>query len=114
LTNFEKYRLVEHVTSKHKNLCQKREMAKKQLENIVSEFPQMSIWKGASSVGVSSALVYHIFNDDLQLKPFKFHLWHKLADQNNEKKTEFPPIGSLNSPSQPREYIICSDVAYFI
>jgi hypothetical protein len=56
---------------KQKNLGQKREMAKKQLENIVSDFPQMSIRKAASAVGVSPALVYHIFTDDLHLKSFK-------------------------------------------
>ena len=64
-------------------------MAKKQLENIVSEFTQMSIRKAASSVGVSPALVYHIFTDDLHLKSLKFHLWYKLEDRNYEKKPNF-------------------------
>jgi hypothetical protein len=57
LSSFKKYGLVEHVPPKQKNLGQKREMAKKQLENIVSDFPQMSIRKGASAVGVSPTLV---------------------------------------------------------
>ena len=38
-SNFEKYGLVKHVSPKHKNLGQKRKMAKKQLENMVSDFP---------------------------------------------------------------------------
>ena len=37
--NFEKYGLVQHMVPKHKNLGQKRKMAKKQLENRVSDFP---------------------------------------------------------------------------
>jgi hypothetical protein len=64
-------------------------MAKKQLENIVSEFPQISIRKAASSVDVSPALVYQIFTDDLHLKSLKFRLWYKLEDRNYEKKPNF-------------------------
>ncbi len=70
---------------KQKNLGQKREMAKQQLENIVSDFPQMSIRKAAPAVGVLPALVYHIFTDDLHLKSLKFHLWYKLEDRDYEK-----------------------------
>ena len=57
LSNFEKYGSVAHVPPKHKNLGQKREMAKKQLENMVSDFPKLSIRKAASAVGVSPTLV---------------------------------------------------------
>ncbi len=39
LSNFEKYIFVKHVPPKHKNLGQKRKMAKIQLENLVSDFP---------------------------------------------------------------------------
>jgi hypothetical protein len=83
LPSFKKYDLVEHVPPKHKNLGQKREMAKTQLENIVSEFPQMSIRKAASSVGISPALVYHIFTDDLHFKSLKFHLRYKFLKQSH-------------------------------
>jgi len=38
LSSFIKYGLVEHVPPKHKNLGQKRKMAKIQLENLVSDF----------------------------------------------------------------------------
>ena len=89
LSNFEKHGSVAHVPLKPKNSGQKREMAKKQLENLVSEFPQLSIRKAASAVGVSPTLVYHIFHDDLHLKPYKFHLWHKLEDKDYEKRLNF-------------------------
>ena len=39
LFNFKKYCLVKHVSPKHKNLGQKRKLAKIQLENMVSDFP---------------------------------------------------------------------------
>ncbi len=80
MSSFKKYGLVEYVPPKQKNLGQKREMAKKQPKNIVSDFPQMSIRKGASAAVISPTQVYYTFNDDLHLKPFKFHLWHKLED----------------------------------
>jgi len=85
LSNFEKYGSVAHVPPKHKNSGQKREMVKNLLENLVSDFPQLSIRKAASAVGVSSTLVYHNFHDDLHLKSYKFHLWHKLEDKDYEK-----------------------------
>ena len=112
LSNFEKYGSVAHVPPKHKNLGQKREMAKKQLENMVSDFPKLSIRKAASAVGVSPTLVYHIFTDDLHLKLYKFHLWHKLEDKDYEKRLNFAHW-FLKQPESTHEYIICSDEAYF-
>ena len=64
-------------------------MAKNQLESLVSDFPQLSIRKAASAVGVSPTLVYQIFHDDLHLKPYKFHLWHKLEVKDYEKMLNF-------------------------
>jgi hypothetical protein len=58
---------------------------------MVSDFPLLSIREAASAAVVSPTHVYHIFNDDLHLKPLKFHLWHKLEDQNNEKGLNSPP-----------------------
>ena len=112
LSNFEKFGWVAHVPPKHKNLGQKREMAKKQLENMVSDFPKLSIRKAASAVGVSPTLVYHIFTDDLHLKPYKFHLWHKLEDKDYEKRLNFAHW-FVKQPESTHEYIICSDEAYF-
>ena len=82
LFNFEKYGSVARVPPKPKISGRNREMVKNQLENLVSEFPQLSIRKAASAVGVSPTFVYHIFHDDMHLKPYKFHLWHKLEDKD--------------------------------
>ena len=64
-----------------KNSGQKREMFKNQLESLVSDSPQLSTRKVASDVGVSPTLVYYIFHEDMNLKPYKFHLWHNLEDK---------------------------------
>ena len=64
-------------------------MVKNQPENLVSDFSQLLIRKAASAVGVSPTLVYYIFHDDRHLKPYKFHLWHKLEDKEYEKRLNF-------------------------
>jgi AraC-like DNA-binding protein len=78
LFNFEKYGSVDRVPPKKKNLSEKREIAKNQLENMVLDFPNLSIEKASSAVSISPKLVYHIFHDDIHLKPYKFHKWYKL------------------------------------
>jgi len=112
VSNFEKYGSVAHVPPKQKNPGQKREMVKNQLENLVSDFPNLSIRKAASAVGVSPTLVYHIFHDDLHLKPYKFHLWHKLEDKDHGKRLNFAHW-ILKLPLSAFDYLICSDEAYF-
>jgi hypothetical protein len=102
LSNFEKYGLVEH----------ERKIPKIQLENMVSDF--LNCQSGKRHLLLFRP--HNCISDDLHLKPFKFHLWYKLEDQNYWKKAEFPPppIGSLNSQGQLRQYAICSYEAYFI
>ena len=57
VSNFEKYGSVARVPPNKKILDQKREMAKNEVEKLVSDFPQLSIRKAASAVGVSATLV---------------------------------------------------------
>ena len=80
--NFEKHGSVARVPPKPKNSGQNREMVKNQLENLVPECPQLSMRKAASAVGVSPRFVYDNFHDDMHLKPYKFHLSHKLEDKD--------------------------------
>ena len=87
VSNFEKYGSVGHVAPKPKNQSEKRKMAINQLNSMVSNFDSFSISKAASAIGVSKTLVYNILHDDLHLKPYKFHLWHKLEDY--EKRVNF-------------------------
>ena len=56
VSNFEKTGSVAHAPPKHKIPDPKRENAKNQLENMISEFPSLSIRKAASAVNVSPTL----------------------------------------------------------
>ena len=87
-------------------------MVKNQPENLVSDFSQFLIRKVASGVCISPTLVYYIFHDDMHLKPYKFHLWHKLEVKEYEKKLNFAHW-FIKLPKSTHEYIICSDEAYF-
>ena len=92
-----------HVTSRPKT---------RNREKLVSDFPKLSIRKAASAVGVSATLVYHILHDDLHLKPYKFHQWHKLEEGDYNKRLNFAKW-SLNLPNPALNHIIFSDEAYF-
>ena len=85
--NFEKYGSVAPL--EQKKIGEKRQIVKNQLENLVSEFPELSIRKTAVAVDVSPTYVYHVFHDDLHLKPYKYHLWHKLEDKYYKKRLNF-------------------------
>ena len=89
ISNFEKYGSVAHVPPISKNPSPKREKAKTDLQTMISEFPKLPIRKAVSAIDVSQTLVYHIIHDDLHLKPYKFHLWHKLEDTDYQKRMDF-------------------------
>lgn len=112
ISNFEKTGSVGHVPPKPKNPSEKREAAKIQVENMVSELSSLSIRKASSALGVSSTLVYHILHDDLHLKPYKFHQWHQLLDPDYEKRVKFA-TWFLKLPPSAKMYMFCSDEAYF-
>ena len=112
ISNFDKTGWVGHVSPKLKNPSQKREAAKIQVKNIVSEFSSLSIRKASSAFGISSTLVYHILHDDLHLKPYKFHQWHKLEEPDYEKRVIFAQW-FLKLPPSAKLYMFCSDEAYF-
>jgi hypothetical protein len=54
--------------SNSKKTRQKREKAQNDLEKLTTEFPNLSIRKAASAIGVSPTLVYQIFHNDLHLQ----------------------------------------------
>ncbi len=112
ISNFEKTGSVWSVPPKPKNSSTKREEAKNQIKNMVSEFESFSIRKAASATGVLPTLAYHIPHDDLHLKPYKFHQWCKLECNDYEKRLPFA-TWFLKQPEQTIEYLICSDEAYF-
>ena len=56
--------------------------------------------------------MYHILHDDLHIKPYKFHQWHKLEYEDYEKRLNFATC-FFNQPVNTEDYLICSDEAYF-
>ncbi len=112
VSNFEKTGSVDHVPPKPKVPSPKREGAKNQLKSLISEFPKLSIAKCASAVGISATLTYHIVHDDLHLKPYKFHKWHKLEDADCPKRVIFANW-YLDLPLTHQQHMFFSDEAYF-
>ena len=79
---------------------------------MVSDFETFSIRKAASAIGVSPTLICHILHDDLHLKPYKFHQWHKLEDQDYQKRLDFAQWFQ-KQPINSRQFYFFSDEAYF-
>lgn len=109
---FEKTGSVGRQSRKRAEPTEKRQQAIIQLKPIVENYPTISIRKAASAVGVSPTLVYHVFHDDLHLKPYKFHQWHKLEDKDPPKRLKFAEWFS-ELPAATSQFLSCSDEAYF-
>jgi hypothetical protein len=112
ISNFEKTGSVGRVPQNARKPSKKREEAKNQLKTMVTDFQSLSIRKAALAIGVSNTLVYHILHDDLHLKPYKFHQWHKLECGDNQKRLDFA-TWYLKLPKNTKDYLFCSDEAYF-
>jgi len=109
---FETTGSVAHKTHKGEQPSEKRQMAKIELENLVAEIPNLSIRKAASAVGVSPTLIRNILRDDLHLKPYKLHDWHKIEDADYEKRVVFAKW-FLSLPAEAKFFFVFSDEAYF-
>ena len=79
---------------------------------MITEFPNLSVSKAASATGVSTTLIYTILHDDLHLKSYKYHDWHKLEDYDYERRVTFAKW-FLSLRSEAKFFFICSDEAYF-
>ena len=67
---------------------------------------------GEPGVGVLPTLVNYMKLDAMNLKPYKFHLWHKLEEKDFEKILFFAHW-LIKLPKSTHEYITCSDESYF-
>ena len=112
VSNFEKNGSVTSSYPKTRKSSGKREDAKKQIESMIAEFPNLSIRKMSSASSVSTTLVFHILHDDLHLKPYKYHDWHKLEVHDYDKRLEFAQW-FLKLPLKAKFFFICTDEAYF-
>ncbi len=112
ISTFEKTGSVHHGNKGTKKPRQKRKDAENTIKSIVSEMPNLSIRKMAQSVDISPTLIFTILHDDLHLKPYKLHKWHKLEHYDYEKRVDFANF-FLSLPSDAKYNLICSDEAYF-
>jgi transposase len=112
VNNFEKNGSVIAVDPRKGIKSKKRENAEKELVQVVAENPSISSRKAASALGVSQTLIVTILNDDLHLKPYKFHVWHKLEVHDYAPRVEFARW-FLSLPINSENLIVCSDEAYF-
>ena len=112
VSSFEKTGSVASTSRSRPEPSQKRQDTKNKLETMLAEFPNLSIRKAASSLDVSPTLVYHVLHDDMHLKPYKFHLWHKLEHHGYQKRVDFASW-FLQLPPVTKFYLICCDEAYF-
>ena len=112
INSFEKTGSVKDIPRIVRDPTQKRQEAKNKLETMVSDFPNLSIRKAASAVGVSPSLAHNILHDDLHLKPYKFHRWHKIDKKDFSKRVIFAEW-FLSLPACTKDFFICTDEAYF-
>ena len=110
--NFEKNGSVTPVDPRKGVKSQKRMNAKESIEKIVEENPSISSRKAASALQVSQKLILTILSDDLHLKPYKFHHWHKLEERDYAARIEFA-TWFLSLPPDTENQFIFSDEAYF-
>ena len=79
---FEKTGAVAKIPAKTKEPSQKRLDTTNELETILKQDSSLSIRKMASSTQSSIFMVFNILHEDLHLKPYKLHAWHKLEDHD--------------------------------
>jgi len=112
INSFEKTGSVIHIPHIVRDPTQKRQEAKNRLKTMVLDFPNLSIRKAASAVGVSPSLAHNIPHDDLHLQPYKFYCWHKIEEKDSSKRVIFAGW-FLSLPACTKDFLICTDEAYF-
>jgi DNA-directed RNA polymerase subunit F len=91
---------------------EKRQEVKNEVNALISAMPNLSIRKMACAVDTSYSTVRSILIDELHLKPYKYHMCHKLQAADYEKRLDFARW-YLSRPTDTPKYFICSDEAYF-
>ena len=86
---FEKSGSVTSSTPTHAKPSHKKEEAKNQLKDLVSNNPSLSIRKATAITGISYGSVRSILKDDINLKPYKLHEWHELKEGDYQKRVTF-------------------------
>jgi transposase len=112
ISTFEKHGSVIGTTTNRKPTSEKREEVKNQLKTMIAENPTLSTRKAASALQCSQTLIVTVLHDDLHLKPFKFHNWHVIEEQDYEKRLVFAEW-FLSLRKSTEQFMIFSDEAHF-
>jgi hypothetical protein len=91
---------------------ERREAAREHLKTLVSEDSSISVRKASAIVGVSTYTVHNILREDLHLKPYKIHEWHKLEEADYQKRINVADFFK-GLPKNALSFLICCDEAYF-
>jgi hypothetical protein len=112
MLRFEKTGSTARKSYKRLDLAQKRQIAKNDVENLVSQFPKLSLRLISAESQISQSLTRKILKDDLALKPYKipeYKLLHPIDYQKRVKLAEW----FLKIPQKTLECFIASNEAYF-
>ena len=82
------------------------------VENLVSEFPKLSLKMISGECQISRTLAREILKQDLGRKPYKIPMYHQIKPGDYQKRVEFAEW-FLRIPQAKSEYLIVSDEAYF-
>ena len=82
------------------------------VENLVSEFPKLSLKMISGECQISRKLSRKVLKQDLGRKPYKIPMYHQIKPGDYQKRVEFAEW-FLRIPQAKSEYLIVSDEAYF-
>jgi len=109
---FQKTGSVNRKSRKPEQQTQKRKDAQIAIENLVSEFPKLSLKIISGATQTSVTLARSVLKEDLKRKPYKIPEFQELKPADYEKRVNFASW-FLKMPANMFENIIMSDEAYF-
>lgn len=109
---FKKTGSVHNISKKGQYNTNKREEATILIENLISEFPKLSMRRISQATKTSTGLTHDIMTNDLCLKPYKIHDCHRLLQPDFQKRVDFAEWYFKTSDIS-HDRIICTDEAYF-
>ena len=112
VSRFEKTGSTARKSSKRLEPTIKRRQAIIDVENLVSQFPKMSLKMISGECQISRTLAGKVLKEDLGRKPYKIPIYHQIKPGDYQKRVEFAEW-FLKIPQKKSEYLIVSDEAYF-
>jgi hypothetical protein len=109
---FKKNGSIHELPRPNRKINPMMEKAKNDITDLISENPKLSIRKLSCATGISYGSVINFLKEDLHLKPYKEHIYHKLEATDNAKRLKFAEW-VLSLPIEAILKFSCSDEAWF-